>query len=382
MPIYNAEQYLPQCIESILNQTLEEIELILVNDGSTDQSGQICDNYAISDKRIRVIHQGNKGPIEARRRGLLESRCNYVTFVDADDFIDRDSYVLALSSIHNNIDVVIFGITKYFDSVNQRKELCDFPEGIYNKSEIEKVIWPKMIWNFEKEHYGIDPSLCTKIMKKKLLLSCYKDLVGSEFRYGEDVAVVYPMLKKAETLEIKNDSYYFYRQRTSGIVAEYRADADFFDKAYVFYKYLLKKFNNMQIFTKQIEYAYMHVVNLRKSIYSDYREKVYHLFPFDKVNKGERIIVYGAGVVGRSYIAQLKQLNYCRIVLWVDKNFQKYASDDILGIDEIKTVSFDKVVIAIENREINHDVKNELIEMQGIEEKKIVEYGFQSGEDI
>lgn len=98
VPVYNVRQYLPQCIESIRRNTFREIELILVDDGSTDGSGDVCEAYAGADNRIRVFHQKNKGPIAARRKGVEASRYAYVTFADADDFIAPVSYALAGAS--------------------------------------------------------------------------------------------------------------------------------------------------------------------------------------------------------------------------------------------------------------------------------------------
>ena len=92
VPIYNVEKYLPRCIESILAQTFTNFELILVNDGSEDDSGEVCDRYAKEDKRIKVIHKKNGGVSSARNAGLKNSIGNYIGFVDPDDYIKKDMY--------------------------------------------------------------------------------------------------------------------------------------------------------------------------------------------------------------------------------------------------------------------------------------------------
>ena len=92
VPIYNSEKYMNKCIESILNQTLTEIEIILVNDGSTDNSGKIIDNYAKKDNRIKVIHQQNSGPSVARNKGISTAKGKYIGFVDSDDYIESTMY--------------------------------------------------------------------------------------------------------------------------------------------------------------------------------------------------------------------------------------------------------------------------------------------------
>lgn len=92
VPVYNVEPYLSDCIESILSQSFDNFELLLIDDGSTDSSGEICDRYAKSDKRIRVFHTENQGVSSARNRGLDEARGKYISFVDSDDYIQADTY--------------------------------------------------------------------------------------------------------------------------------------------------------------------------------------------------------------------------------------------------------------------------------------------------
>ena len=92
VPIYNAGPYLEPCIESILGQTYRCLELVLVDDGSTDGSGALCDKYREIDKRVHVIHQENQGMLPARYNGLRCLECDYATFVDADDWIETDTY--------------------------------------------------------------------------------------------------------------------------------------------------------------------------------------------------------------------------------------------------------------------------------------------------
>ena len=92
IPVYNSEQYLDRCINSVLDQTHEDLELILVNDGSTDKSGEICDSFALNDERIKVIHKKNGGPSEARNVGLDMAVGQYIGFVDSDDYVAEDMY--------------------------------------------------------------------------------------------------------------------------------------------------------------------------------------------------------------------------------------------------------------------------------------------------
>lgn len=109
VPVYNTAQYLPECIESIVNQTYRNLEIILVNDGSTDNSGDICDEYARKDERIRVIHKENGGQSSARNRGLEVAQGDYISFIDSDDWIDLDTYEVCLEAWDRpELDIVAY----------------------------------------------------------------------------------------------------------------------------------------------------------------------------------------------------------------------------------------------------------------------------------
>ena len=117
VPIYNAEKTLEKCIESILKQTFKNFELILVNDGSTDKSLVICNRYSNKDKRIRIIDKKNEGTIPTRKRGIKESKSEYVTFIDADDWIRKDTLeIINLEINKNNPDVIVFNYYRVFNN--------------------------------------------------------------------------------------------------------------------------------------------------------------------------------------------------------------------------------------------------------------------------
>lgn len=101
VPIFNVENYLAECIESIQKQTYKNLEIILIDDGSTDQSGEICEHYARNDRRIMVIHQKNNGVVAARKCGLKRARGRYIGFVDGDDYINLDMYERLIQDIEN-----------------------------------------------------------------------------------------------------------------------------------------------------------------------------------------------------------------------------------------------------------------------------------------
>ena len=110
---YNVESYIEKCIMSVINQTEKNIEIIIVNDGSTDSSLEICNKYKKKDKRVRIINKKNEGVIEARKKGIREAKFDYVTFVDADDWIHKKCLEIAWNEINKtNSDIVVFNMFK------------------------------------------------------------------------------------------------------------------------------------------------------------------------------------------------------------------------------------------------------------------------------
>ena len=118
VPLYNTEKYIEQCLTSILNQSFRDIEVIIVDDGSTDSGVAICEAIATGDDRVKIIHQENRGLSMARYAGLVASRTHYVTFVDADDFILEKSYIMAVEAMQKNVDMISFEICRYYDENN------------------------------------------------------------------------------------------------------------------------------------------------------------------------------------------------------------------------------------------------------------------------
>lgn len=371
VPIYNAELYLEKCISSILEQSYSNFELVLVNDGSTDNSGRICDYYVGMDKRVKVIHQNNQGVLYARYIGLKSLECDYATFLDADDWIAKDTYENVLSYMEQGIDVISFRIIRYFDDSYQYTSLNNYHQGLYNKQQIEEMIFPTMIWNITKGTYGIDPSICNKIIKKNLLLDELNKVKNLNIFYGQDVAVMYPLMLQVKSLFITNNCSYYHRQRKGKEIAPYFLDKDYYKKLYLLYEYLSEQCKEHIEFTKQIDYFYVYSVKLRLWIYGD-KKRDGELFPFDKIPKGSKIILYGASGLGQLYHEQFLKINYGTILAWVDKNYDKYQEFGVKDIACISTIKdFDYIVIAVIYQETAESIKNNLIYM-GVEEEKIV----------
>lgn len=206
--IYNLENYIEECIKSIINQEFENVEVILVDDGSTDNSPKICDRYAEEDKRIKVIHKKNEGVVNARKTGSDLAKGSYVLFVDGDDWV-MPNYLSELKRIATefNPDCICFG---YCEVVGE--EYChkkySVPSGKYTKAQIEKELYPVLIENEYGEYFS--PAVWSKAVKKEIMTTCQIGL-DPRIKIGEDFACTRPIFVEANSLYITNENLYCYR---------------------------------------------------------------------------------------------------------------------------------------------------------------------------
>lgn len=359
VPVYNAEKYLRQCIESILNQSMQDIELILVDDGSADRSIDICSEYQKKDKRVKIINAMHKGAYNARRLGVLNAVGDYITFVDSDDFISEYSYIMATDDMRSAVDIISFDIYRYFDEDNIKYDCDEIPEKIYNRQEICEEIFPIMIWDEKSNRYGIDPALWNKIFKSEILKQIYSKNHEIDFHYGEDIAVVYPVILKASYYCVHHKAYYYHRQRPGNTVPSYFLDEKYPLKLDKLYCFLSEQMSNNPIFQRQIDLFYAYSAQFIKLKYGISITPSDMIFPFDKVNKNDDVVIYGAGNVGKLFIRQTSLLDYCNIILWVDQNYKELSG--VSDPEDILKIHYDRIVIAISDENIRNKVKEFLI---------------------
>lgn len=373
IPIYNTEPYLKQCINSILQQTYTNWELMLVDDGSTDNSGKICDEFAKKDKRIHVIHQSNQGKLPARYNGLNALKCDYATFVDSDDWIAEDTYKKMSQYMNQGIDMITFQIIRYLDESYHFVHLHHYEKNFYDKKQIELKIFNTMIWDISKKEPGLDASLCNKLVKRNIL---FKELYNARnliVSYGDDAAVTYPLVTKIHSLMITDESLYYHRQRKQTQITPYFADSDYYKKLYLLYEYLFHQLDGNPMFVKQLDYFYTESTRLHLRVYGDKKLNDNYLFPFDRVPAKKRLILYGASILGQTFYEQIQKIKYGEVVAWVDQNYESYKELGVKDIEYIKTVEFyDYIVIAIINQEVSKEVKKNLINMNVREDKIII----------
>lgn len=355
VPVYNAEQYLEKCVRSIIEQTYSNLEIILVDDGSTDGSGTLCDEFAVEDARVHVIHQKNCGLVVARRIGVRNALGKYITFVDADDYIDLDAYeVLVQYMREKDTDAVAFGmVEEYLGNTVYKKN--HYPNQMYNRVEMEQVLFPSMLSCGSFFDFGILPNLVCKLVKRNLWENgCIE--VDDSITLGEDVDVTFQLLVSAQSVQVIDYAPYHYVRRNDSMMWKGIKEGSI-EKLE---NDLLRAFQRAgvkDILKGQLDDFITFVTLLKQPK---------RIADVENTLAGKKIALYGAGGFGQAiYAAYGKQ-----VTVWVDGNYQKYSQmggcvcpvECLLEQQE----AYDMVFVAILNVEICQNVKESLT-LKGIE---------------
>lgn len=222
VPVYNIEGYIGRCIESILRQDYRDLEIILVDDGSTDASGNLCDDYAKADSRIKVIHKKNGGPVSARQAGLDRASADYIACIDGDDWI-ADGYFNKFASVIRACapEVICCGAIRAAETKETPHPLSLRP-GYYTRDQIEAELFPFLLED-EAGHY-FPGSLWAKVFKKKLLLPNHTQ-ISPKIVIGEDYVCVIPCIYRAKSLFVMEDCLYYYRLNPFSLTKGRKADS-------------------------------------------------------------------------------------------------------------------------------------------------------------
>lgn len=228
VPIYKVEKYLNKCIDSILAQTFDGFELILVDDGSPDNCPSMCDDYAKRDERVTVIHKKNGGLVKARETGILAAAGRYVCWVDGDDFVSEEllEHLYRIIQSHDAPDMICYDYCRYYEKGNDIRLKASGIEnspvsGMYDKKRLEQEIYPYMLQDSRKRFAttSIYGSAWSKCFRRELIAAHYCKEPG--IRQGEDTAFVYECIYFAETLFCSDKVLYYYRQLDDSMIHSY-----------------------------------------------------------------------------------------------------------------------------------------------------------------
>lgn len=220
VPVYNTEKYLRECIDSILSQTFTDFELILVDDGSTDGSGAICDEYAGMDLRVHVIHQQNGGVTKARKSGVRRAGGMYFSFIDSDDWVHPEMFEQMVGKcVETGADIAVCDVyLKDGTRTESAPSLAE--EGFYSKTELRETIYPTMLMDPGFRRPGILGSSCNKLFHRKVLEQIFWQ-VDDSYIYAEDALFCYAALLESNGIFVLRKPLYYYRQHAESAMHQY-----------------------------------------------------------------------------------------------------------------------------------------------------------------
>ena len=367
VPIYNVEPYIRRCLDSIINQSYTNLEIICVDDGSLDRSGEIADEYAILDSRIVVLHKNNGGLVSARKAGAQIAKGTYIANIDSDDWIEPDMFKETISfALQHKADVVTTQeIRDYGDYSIKIVPVID--EGVYVGKKIielkEKLIDLDFFFK-----YNISGHICDKIFTAQKYKEIQR-LVPNEISKGEDTVVAFPLLFEASTIYVSNRHYYHYCLRADSIMGKASSNMDNAFSCYESYvRDVFNKFGHeVKTASAQAELLILYnnlFENIDRIVFYDKVKNV--LFPYGTVKTDGKVAIYGSGKYGVRLYNHLKGTGWFNNLEWYDtegKNGAKRIDENIKEFDTIiiGAILVDTVVA----------IKEEL-HRYGVEENRII----------
>lgn len=359
--VYNVEEYVRKCLDSIIGQTYKNLEIIIVDDGSTDHSGKICDEYAQMDERIQVIHKENGGLVSARKAGIEHATGEYMIHIDSDDWVEYDAWeriVEKLEIFHP--DMLAFGYKKEYDGFTEEyKQRLE--EGFYNQREF----WDKFHQCVRENPFFVQPidmSQCNKVIKTNIAKLCQMSCPDS-LKKNTDDAVNFPCLLSIQNIYCHEGTYYHYCVRKSSII--WHSSKKDYEQVVVLLKHLISAYKEKKSKTGMTKEFLLY--KLFYHLILDVPEKLFcedRCLYLPQLKKDCNVIIYGKGVLASRFICRVRELHYCNIVENIDKT-------DAEKIMQIEKNQYDYVLITVFNGRVVEDIIDNLLKL-GVEREKIL----------
>lgn len=375
VPVYNNDSLIGACLDSILEQTYQDLQIIVVDDGSTDGSGKICDAYAQKDRRIQVYHIENCGPTAARKRGLLYATGEYVGFVDGDDRIQPRMYEELLAEITEaGADFVHFGFWEEADG--RRMQHIKFADGVFNISgRAAGFIREFVLREDYSEYESMTYSIWSKLFHRDIICAAFEK-VPNDLKVGEDLAALCFCIMESRRIVLRRKAFYQYRVGNESM-SHHGSGVDKVVQRVAVYNFLRTVFSQYHCL-KEMEkslHAYLTLHRYSGLQLDAARGVRVPFFQIDHIDAlfGKKLVLYGAGCVGQDYYIQIRKYVQCSLVAWVDKEYKKLHFDyaEVTGPEKLGDIDFDIVLIAVEREVIAEEIQSELM-AQGILEGRIL----------
>ena len=272
IPVYNMEKYLKRCMESMLKQTLEEIEIILVDDGGSDGSVQMCDDYARDYHKVKVLHKKNGGLTSAWKAGSEIATGEYIGYIDSDDFVDPDMFEkLYHKAIETKADIACCGLVHLYETDRHKtwKEQMIFPKDVFDVNDLNQEMFPVLINDGTFMGRHLMPNRVTKIVKRELVQKNLKRC-DDAVSIGEDFQFSLCMFLDAKKVVIVKDFYpYYYWMNDASMTMKF--DEKYMDKIKILKKNLcrISDEKNVYDFKPQIvnDFVCLTVLNVKGCVY-------------------------------------------------------------------------------------------------------------------
>lgn len=369
IPVYNTAPYLEECIDSVINQTKRNIEIICIDDGSTDGSDRILDEYAKKNNRVKVLHKDNEGVVRARKTGVKMASAEIIGFVDSDDWIEPNMIeILYEEMISEKVDMVSSGIIR-----GKSKQYDGAEERIYKAAEEKREFFKEMIMLENEESDVIYPYIVTKLYRKKILLETIRD-IDDGIRFREDDCLVYSYIVQCDSFSIIKEAFYHYRIHEAS--NSFRVDDYYLTRLNSVYLFLRKKFSECiykDVLLPQLEIYIIKSFILGVNVFMGFgcNAFVQERYPYMELKQDKKIVIYGAGNYGKRLYEKICKEGEKEVIAILDQTKEWLGDKKVLRPEEIKGLEYDSILIAIKNKDIVDAVKEKLMSL-GVSEDKMV----------
>ncbi|WP_049895883.1 glycosyltransferase family 2 protein [Oribacterium sp. NK2B42] len=359
VPVFNNERTLQKCVDTIIQQTMDEIEIILVDDGSTDGSPLLCDEISNLHDNIKVIHKENGGLVSARKSGLKEATGEYVGYVDSDDWIEPQMYE-RLYGIAQNHDVDMVSSGYIFEGNYQSYEYDTVDEGEYRGIGL-KELREKTIYNMQVQDLGLRGSLCCKLFRRENLKKAQLSIPDT-ISYSEDKACVLMFMLNCESVYVVKDCFYHYVLNKESMTMEPKKD--YLVKINEVYKYFSSLYDHPNFSDDMRIQAELYITQqLIKGINSRMGFLLKNLLWIDsdwmyKIPEGSGILLFGSGALVETYSRQVKNSKRLKLIGILD------------DVHDVPDCSYDYIVITYKYVPKVEEIRNSLID-KGIPKDRI-----------
>lgn len=369
VPIYNTKPYLTACLQSLIDQTYRNIEILLVDDGSTDGCDEICKEFALKDDRIVYIRQNNMGQIGARQTGVERATGEFLMFVDSDDWVEPG--MAEFLALHiGNADMVSTGV-HYESGPGMVVDYMDqYPEGKY-KGRDKELLLKTMLYDLDSNTLQrLTPWVWNKLYRTEIARQVHRSLkIDSSF--AEDGAFLYQYLINSGAVQICHTCFYHYRYREDSMF--HRGNPYMLsdiNKVYLALRTCFEKHRLRENLTLQLQHWISVLVIMAVNGGMGFAPQIYiPEFQIDTDGlKEKKIVLYGAGKAGRDYFRQLTRMGY-EVVLWVDSNDSQIKS--VKKPDAVYEVEYDIILIAVSRPEYVESIK-QILQNMGIGEERLM----------